>query len=83
MTSIPECIVLISMGVLTWDTVFLHLHFKSCSHGANVTAVLLSQQMDCMGFNVRARLHQASASKLRQLCDDASDFVLTEISGVA
>ena len=54
-----------------------------CSHGANVTAVLLSQQMDCMGFNVRARLHQMSPSRLQQLYDHASDFVLIEISGVA
>ena len=33
--------------------------------------------------NVRARLHQASSSTLRQLCDDASDTVLIENNGVA
>ena len=31
----------------------------------------------------RARLHQASASTLRQLSDDACDFVLIENNGVA
>ena len=30
---------------------------------------------------VRVRLHQASASRLRPLCDDASDSVLIEING--
>ena len=29
----------------------------------------------------RARLHQASASTLQQLCIDTSDTVLTEING--
>ena len=32
---------------------------------------------------LRARLHQESASKLRQLCDDACDSVFIENSGVA
>ena len=31
---------------------------------------------------VRARLHQASASTLQQLCDDACDSVLIENNGV-
>ena len=31
---------------------------------------------------LRARLHQASASTLRQRCDDACDSVLIEINGV-
>ena len=34
-------------------------------------------------FRLRARLHQASASMLRPLCDDASDSVLIEIYGDA
>ena len=34
-------------------------------------------------FCVRARLHQASESMLQQLCDDASNTVLTENNGVA
>ena len=33
-------------------------------------------------FQVRARLHQASESMLRQLCNDASDTVLIENNGV-
>ena len=33
------------------------------------------------GLILRAHSHQASASMLRQLCDDASDSVLIEISG--
>ena len=33
------------------------------------------------GGTVRARLHQASTSTLRQLCDDTSDSVLIEING--
>ena len=32
---------------------------------------------------LRAHLHQASASMLRPLCDDASDSVLIEINGDA
>ena len=44
-------------------------HQRKCSH-------LLS-------LSVRARLHQASASTLRQLSDDASNSVLVEINGVA
>ena len=32
---------------------------------------------------VRARLHQASASTLQQLCDDASNSALIEINGDA
>ena len=32
-------------------------------------------------FVLRARLHQASGSTLRPLCDDASDSVLIEING--
>ena len=32
---------------------------------------------------IRTRLHQASESMLRQLCDDASDTVLIENNGVA
>ena len=32
---------------------------------------------------LRARLHQASASSLRQLCKDASDTALIENNGVA
>ena len=35
------------------------------------------------GHELRARLHQASASTLWQLCDDASDSVLIEINGDA
>ena len=31
----------------------------------------------------RARLHQASTSRLRQLYDDAGDTVLIQINGVA
>ena len=34
------------------------------------------------GRRFRARLHQASVSTLRQLCDDASDTVLIENNGV-
>ena len=34
-------------------------------------------------FSLRDRLHQASASTLRPLCDDASDSVLIEINGDA
>ena len=33
--------------------------------------------------SLRARLHQASASTLRQLSDDTCDSVLIEISGIA
>ena len=33
-------------------------------------------------FTFRVRLHQASASMLRQLCDDACDSVLIEINGI-
>ena len=43
-------------------------HQRKCSH-----LLLLS---------VRACLHQASASTLRQLCDDASNSVLIENNGV-
>ena len=32
---------------------------------------------------MRARLHQASASMLQQLCDDATDSVLIKINGDA
>ena len=32
--------------------------------------------------SIRARLHQTSASTLRQLCDDANDSVLIENNGV-
>ena len=32
---------------------------------------------------IRVRLHQTSASTLRQLCDDASDTALIENNGVA
>ena len=34
-------------------------------------------------INLRARLHQASPSTLRQLCDDACDSVVIEINGIA
>ena len=34
-------------------------------------------------WSIRVRLHQASASMLRQLCDDACNFVFIENSGVA
>ena len=33
--------------------------------------------------DLRACLHQASASPLQQLCDDACDSVLIEINGIA
>ena len=38
---------------------------------------------DAVADAVRARLHQASASMLRQLCDDACDSVRIENNGVA
>ena len=34
-------------------------------------------------FNLGAHFHQASASTLQQLCDDASNTVLIENNGVA
>ena len=45
---------------------------------------LLGGEFSEVSFNsLRARLHQASASMLRQLCDNASDSVLNENNGVA
>ena len=49
----------------------------------NLQKLFSSKQTHPIGPSVRARLHQASASMLRQRCDDACDSVLIENNGVA
>ena len=54
--------------------------------GSNTFTIMKSILVTEFGeFNesFRFSLHQESASTLRQLCDDAYNFVLIEISGVA
>ena len=45
--------------------------------------MIFSGSSPVFSLTLRAHLHQASVSTLRQLCDDASDSVLIENNGVA
>ena len=57
---------------------------RDCLFGISKMACFLSSTQDGLVFrSLRAHLHQASASTLRQLCNEACDSVLIENNRVA
>ena len=57
--------------------------YLTCATESNPGCSSQDLNMGVRGECVRVHLHQASASTLQQLCDDASNTALIENNGIA